>query len=71
MLTEYFSRVVRYDWWVVAVELFLIGFVVYWAVDFLQGTRGERLFRGVIFILIVGFLILKLVVGQFAFEIIE
>jgi len=57
-----------YDWWVVAIELFLIGLVVYWAVDFLEGTRGERLFRGVIFILIAGFLILKLVVGRFTFE---
>ena len=70
-LIEYFSRVARYDWWVVAIELFLIGFVVYWAVDFLEGTRGERLFRGVIFILIAGFLILRLVAGQFAFERLE
>jgi diadenylate cyclase len=67
-LIDYFSRVAIYDWWVVAIELFLIGLVVYWAVDFLEGTRGERLFRGVIFILIAGFLILKLVVGRFAFE---
>jgi len=67
-LIDYFSRVARYDWWVVAIELFLIGLVVYWAVDFLEGTRGERLFRGVILILIAGFLILKLVVGRFAFE---
>ncbi len=67
-LIDYFSRVARYDWWVVAIELFLIGLVVYWAVDFLEGTRGERLFRGVIFILIAGFLALKLVVGRFAFE---
>jgi len=67
-LIDYFSRVAVYDWWVVAIELFLIGLVVYWAVDFLEGTRGERLFRGVIFILIAGFLILKLVVGRFAFE---
>jgi diadenylate cyclase len=67
-LIDYFRRVGGYDWWVVVIELFLIGLVVYWAVDFLEGTRGERLFRGVIFILIAGFLILKLVVGQFAFE---
>ncbi len=67
-LIDYFSRVARYDWWVVAIELFLIGLVIYWAVDFLEGTRGERLFRGVILILITGFLILKLIVGQFAFE---
>ncbi|MHC4574482.1 MAG: diadenylate cyclase CdaA [Planctomycetota bacterium] len=66
-LIEYFSRVAGYPLWVVVIELLFIGFVVYWAVDFLEGTRGERLFRGVIFILIVGFLVLKLVVGQFAF----
>lgn len=67
-LIDYFRRVGGYDWWVVAVELFLIGLVVYWAVDFLEGTRGEKLFHGVMLILIAGFLILKLVVGRFAFE---
>ena len=67
-LVDYFSRIAGYDWWVVAIELILIGLVIYWAVDFLEGTRGERLFRGVIFILIAGFLILKLIVGRFAFE---
>ena len=67
-LIDYFSRVASHGGWVVAIELFLIGLVVYWAVDFLEGTRGERLFRGVIFILIAGFLILKLLVGQFPFE---
>ncbi|MHC4477144.1 MAG: diadenylate cyclase CdaA [Planctomycetota bacterium] len=68
VLIDYLSRVAKNEWWVVAIELLLIGFVVYWLVDFLEGTRGERLFRGVIFILIAGFLILKLVVGRFTFE---
>jgi diadenylate cyclase len=67
-LINYLSRAAGYDWWVVAIELLLIGLVVYWVVDFLEGTRGERLFRGVIFILVAGFLILKLVVGRFPFE---
>jgi len=67
-LVDYFSRVASYDWLRVAIELLFIGLVVYWAVDFLEGTRGERLFRGVIFILIVGFLILKLVVGHLELE---
>ena len=67
-LIDYFGRVAGYGWWRVAIELLLIGLVIYWAVDFLEGTRGERLFRGVIFILIAGFLILKLVVGRFAFD---
>jgi diadenylate cyclase len=67
-LTDYLGRVAMYDWWVVAIELLLIGLVVYWAVDFLEGTRGERLFRGVIFILIAGVLILNFVVERFGFE---
>jgi diadenylate cyclase len=67
-LVDYFSRVASHGWWRVAIELIFIGLVVYWAVDFLEGTRGERLFRGVIFILIVGFLILKLVVGGLRLE---
>jgi len=67
-LTHYLKRVAINPWPVVAIELFLIGLVVYWAIDFLEGTRGERLFRGVIFILVAGFIILKFVVGQFAFE---
>jgi len=66
-LIDYFSRVAKYDWWVVGIELFLIGLVVYWVVDFLEGTRGERLFRGVIFILVVGVLVLNLVVERLGF----
>jgi diadenylate cyclase len=66
-LVDYLSRVAKYDWWVVAIELFLIGLVVYWVVDFLEGTRGERLFRGVIFILVAGVLVLNLLVQQFDF----
>jgi diadenylate cyclase len=41
-----------------------IGLIVYWVVDFLEGTRGEKLFRGVLFILISGVLILNLVVER-------
>jgi diadenylate cyclase len=66
-LIEYFHRVAMNHWWVVAIELFFVGLVVYWAVDFLEGTRGERLFRGVILILIAGSLVLNLVVTSFAF----
>jgi len=64
----YFTRVAGYPLYKVAIELIVIGLVVYWIVDFLEGTRGERLFRAVIFILIVGFLVMKLLVGQFQFE---
>jgi len=66
-LIDYFNRVGGYSWWIVAIELFLIGLVVYWVVDFLEGTRGERLFRGVIFILVAGVLVLNLVVERLEF----
>jgi diadenylate cyclase len=65
---DYLRRVATLEWYFVAIELILIGLVVYWIVDFLEGTRGERLFRAVMFILIVGFLVLKLIVGRFPLE---
>ena len=65
---DYLHRVATLEWYNVAIELIFIGLVVYWVVDFLEGTRGERLFRAVMFILIVGFLVLKLVVGRFHLE---
>jgi diadenylate cyclase len=70
-LIDYFARVGQYDWWVVAIELVLIGLVVYWAVDFLEGTGGERLFRGVVFILIAGVLILNRISERYGFERLE
>jgi diadenylate cyclase len=70
-LIDYFRRVSNYDWWVVAIELFLIGVVVYWAIDFLEGTRGERLFRGVLLLLFAGVLILNLISERYRFERLE
>ena len=67
-LVDYFNRVATHGWWRVAIELIFIGLVVYWAVDFLEGTRGERLFRGILLILIIGFLILKLFVDSLNLE---
>ncbi|UCF16221.1 MAG: diadenylate cyclase CdaA [Phycisphaerales bacterium] len=65
---DYLRRVATYEWYIVAIELILIGLVVYWIVDFLEGTRGERLFRAVIFILISGVLVLKLLVDRLHLE---
>ncbi len=70
-LIDYFWRVAHYEWWIVAVELLFIGVVVYWAVDFLEGTRGERLFRGVVYVLIAGVLILNLISERYRFERLE
>ena len=50
---------------VVIAELVLIGIFVYAIITFLEGTRGERLFRGIIFVLVAGSLIMNLVVKTF------
>ncbi|MBM4028527.1 MAG: TIGR00159 family protein [Planctomycetes bacterium] len=65
---DYLNRIAQNQWWIVAIELFSIGLVVWWVVNFLEGTRGERLFRGVIFILVAGVLILNLVVERLPFD---
>lgn len=67
-IVDYLYRIGTYNKAVVVVELLFIGLMVYWAINFLEGTRGERLFRGVILILIAGSLILNFVVEQFVFE---
>ena len=66
-IVEYFSRLAIYNPLIVIIELLLIGLVVYWAINFLEGTRGERLFRGVIILLLAASMILKLVIVQFDF----
>ncbi len=65
VIIDYFGRIATYNLWVVTIELILIGLVIYWVVDFLEGTRGERLFRGVLFILVAGVLVLNLLGEQF------
>jgi diadenylate cyclase len=67
-LIEYFHRVAGYASWAVAIELLLIGLVVYWVVDFLEGTRGERLFRGVILVVTAAVLLLNLVADRLHLE---
>jgi diadenylate cyclase len=67
-ILEYFSRIATYNPLIVFIELLLIGLIVYWAVNFLEGTRGERLFRGVIILLLAGSMILKLLIMRFDFE---
>ena len=56
---------------IVVFELLIIGFVIYWVVNFLEGTRGERLFRGVVLMVAVAILLLVFVVEQFGLERIE
>jgi diadenylate cyclase len=67
-IIRYIINIGFYERLIVLAELLLIGVFVYIVVSFLEGTRGERLFRGIIFVLLVGSLILNLVVRQFQME---
>jgi diadenylate cyclase len=60
-----------YERLVVVAELLLIGLFVYAIITFLEGTRGERLFRGMIVVLVAGSLILNLLVKTFQMDRIE
>ena len=67
-ILQYLFQMPLPDKFRVFVELLIIGIVVYWALSFLEGTRGERLFRGVIFIIVAGSIILQIVVKGLELE---
>lgn len=67
-ILEYILNIPFYEQLIVAAELLLIGLFVYAIITFLEGTRGERLFRGMILVLIVGSLLLNLVVKTFGMD---
>jgi diadenylate cyclase len=64
-IKAFFHGIGTYAWWQVAIELILIGLVVYWIVRFLRGTRGARMLRGIAFVLISLYLIVGLLAEQF------
>lgn len=57
-IQTYWYRVASYNPFVVAVELLLIGLVVWSAMRFLRGTRGARLVKGVGLLLAAVYLVL-------------
>ena len=65
---SFYRALGAYPWWQVAIELLLIGLVVYWVVRFLRGTRGARMLKGIAFVLIACYLIVSLLAAQFGLE---
>ena len=49
----------------IGVELLLIGLVVYSVLRFLHGTRGARLMQGLFFLMVAGFLVVRLLADTF------
>jgi len=67
-LNGFFRAVSTYKWWQVAIELLVIGLVVYWVLRFLRGTRGAKMLQGIAFVLIVGYLIVRLLASAFELD---
>lgn len=64
-LPSFVTALRSYPWYQVGIELFIIGVVVFFALRFLQGTRGARMLKGVAFILIALYLVVRLVGQRF------
>lgn len=58
-LTRLFERFDNYNLYVVAAELVLIGLMVNWCAGVLHGTRGTRLLRGLLVVLVAATLIVR------------
>lgn len=69
-IDSFFRALQSYPLWRVALEMLLIGILVFWVVKFLQGTRGARLLRGVVMLLISLYLVVRLLSGIFDLAII-
>ena len=65
---EFLRAIGSYPWWQVAIELLIIGAVVYWVVMFLQGTRGARLLKGIAFLLVVLYVVVRLLAGRYGLQ---
>lgn len=63
-----FRSLRAYEWWRVAIELLVIGAVIYWVVSFLRGTRGARLLKGAGVVLISLYVMVRLVAGRFELQ---
>ncbi len=56
-----------YNLVLILIELLLIGFVVYSVMRFLRGTGGEKLFKGIV-VLLLGFWMIRFLTGSLGLE---
>lgn len=67
-ISNFYRAVVAMGWWRVALELLLIGIVVFWVIRFLQGTRGARMLKGIAFVLITLYLLVTFAGNYFELD---
>lgn len=71
--TNFIDRLSTYNWWIVIIELLMIGIVVHSVLFFLRDTRGARLIRGTTLFLVTAFAVIwlcgdKLIRVEFLFQ---
>lgn len=64
----FFQTIRVYGWAQVLVELLLIGAFVYTVLHFLKGTRGARMIKGIGFLLVVLYLVVRLIGAELSLD---
>jgi diadenylate cyclase len=64
-ISNFFRALHSYAWWQIAIELLLIGLVVHYVLEFLRGTRGARMLRGITLVLVTLYLLVRLLATSF------
>jgi len=67
-IDAYLHRLSTYNGMVVAVEMLLIGAVVWWIMRFLRGTRGARLVKGAALLLVTLYVCIQLLPKSLGWE---
>jgi diadenylate cyclase len=62
-ISGFFRSALSYPWWQTAIDLLVIGAVVYAVIRFLRGTRGAHMLRGIAFVLITMSALVEMVGG--------
>ncbi len=73
-ILDYLNRLLyseAYPLWTIALEMLVIGIVVYSVLRFLHGTRGARLLQGLVILMVVGFLVVRVLADQFELQRLE
>lgn len=70
-ITTYLRRLATYNLLVVAIELVLIGVLIWWVVRFLKGTRGAGLVKGVAVLLGTVYVVIRLLPEELGWDRLE
>lgn len=67
-LNDLLARVQSYPWWQVALELLIIGVLVYFVFRFIQGTRAAAALKGLFLLILIATLTVRILGQREAFQ---